>query len=49
MTMQKITDGVWALNLGIANIGILELPNSGLALIDTGGNDSYQINLITLV
>lgn len=40
--MQKITDGVWALNLGIANIGILELPNDGLALIDTGGNDSFD-------
>jgi glyoxylase-like metal-dependent hydrolase (beta-lactamase superfamily II) len=40
--MQQITDGVWALNLGIANIGILELPNGGLALIDTGGNDSFD-------
>ncbi len=38
--MQRIENGIWALNLGIANIGILELPTGGLALIDTGGNGS---------
>jgi glyoxylase-like metal-dependent hydrolase (beta-lactamase superfamily II) len=38
--MQQIADGVWTHNLGIANIGILELPSGGLALIDTGGNGS---------
>jgi glyoxylase-like metal-dependent hydrolase (beta-lactamase superfamily II) len=38
--MQRITDGVWMLNLGIANAGLLELPEvsgGGLALIDSGG------------
>jgi glyoxylase-like metal-dependent hydrolase (beta-lactamase superfamily II) len=34
--MQQIADGVWVENLGIANIGILELPSGGVALIDTG-------------
>ncbi len=38
--MQAIAQGIWAVNLGIANIGILELPSGGLALIDTGGNGS---------
>jgi glyoxylase-like metal-dependent hydrolase (beta-lactamase superfamily II) len=38
--MQRIENSIWALNLGIANIGILELPSGGLALIDTGGNGS---------
>jgi glyoxylase-like metal-dependent hydrolase (beta-lactamase superfamily II) len=41
--MQRITDGVWMLNLGIANAGLLELPQSsggGLALIDSGGPGS---------
>jgi glyoxylase-like metal-dependent hydrolase (beta-lactamase superfamily II) len=38
--MQQIANGVWTHNLGIANIGILELPSGGLALIDTGGNGS---------
>ncbi len=40
--MQRIVDGVWAVNLGIANIGVLELPSGGLALIDTGGNGSKE-------
>jgi glyoxylase-like metal-dependent hydrolase (beta-lactamase superfamily II) len=38
--MQQIADGVWVHNLGIANIGVLELPNGGLALVDTGGPGS---------
>jgi glyoxylase-like metal-dependent hydrolase (beta-lactamase superfamily II) len=41
--MQRIMDGVWMLNLGIANVGLLELPESsggGLALIDSGGPGS---------
>lgn len=40
--MRQLAKGVWVLNLGIANIGILELPNGGLALVDTGGNGSSE-------
>ncbi len=40
--MQQITDGVWIANLGIANIGILELPSGGLAIIDTGETGSSE-------
>jgi glyoxylase-like metal-dependent hydrolase (beta-lactamase superfamily II) len=38
--MQQIADGVWVANQGIANIGVLELPGGGLALVDTGGPGS---------
>ena len=40
--MQHIKDSVWVLNLGAVNVGILELPSGGLALIDTDLPSSSQ-------